>query len=827
MLNKIVFPLILLFAVSVFAADPIGNLDSANENSASGWAYDADAGATAITVHIYLDGEFYQAVTADEPRSDIVGVVPDPNHGFTVTFSGLSDGGHSVVAYALDVGGSVNTRLTGSPRAFYNGDTTSTGDPERDLYRDTWVATDAVGRKLQAHSQVGGVRADKFVGLFYWIWHTGGDGPYDVTEILKDDPEDREWGAEFAPHHWSQSELGYYISSDPYIYHRHAHQLANAGVDVIIFDTTNTPFTWPEHYLKLCEVFLEIRRDGGTTPQIAFLAPFWDPEVVVTSLYDNLYSPGLFPSLWFEWDGKPLIMADPDKINDPDIKNFFTFRKPEPSYFVTTHEADEWGWLEVYPQRPYYNSDGDLEQAVVGVAQNATDTELKPMSLMTGIHGRSWHDGAIDTSPNAVDYGFNFTEQWERALELDPEFIFITGWNEWIAGRFFEWQGVTGDVFPDQFDQEYSRDIEPMVGGHGDNYYYQMTDYIRKFKGMEPRQRAGDQKPITIDGDMSDWDEVEREYRDVKGDTVHRDFRGWTTAINYTNDTGRNDIVTAKTTYDEDNIYFFVETVDSITDYSDEYWMLLFIDADQDAATGYRGYDYLVNSAPTDSTTTNLVDAEANPVGTIQYRVTGNQLELAIPRNLIDQTSDVAFDFHWGDNIKPLAGETEPFNFGVNGDNAPDRRFNYRFTANFPTPCGDCLGGATSCDEACNGVMGGTGHCEWPESVEAGKCCICYDVEIPDDDSVDEDNVDEDNVDEDVVSDIDETVDMEEIVDSDDNTDVDKYEIDEDVETITDSQPVIDKDEVVDQEAVVDVNTASDSDVDQSPESGCGCQIIW
>jgi hypothetical protein len=123
-----------------------------------------------------------------------------------------------------------------------------------------------------------------------------------------------------------------------------------------------------------------------------------------------------------------------------------------------------WSWLEIYPQHRFTNSAGINEQMSVGVAQNAVNGRLGSMSE-PGAQGRSFHNGATDQSPNAVRYGLNATEQWERALREDPEFIFVTGWNEWIAGRFAEFNRVKFPVmFVDQFDQEHSRDIEPMRG---------------------------------------------------------------------------------------------------------------------------------------------------------------------------------------------------------------------------------------------------------------------------------------------------------------------------------------------------------------------------
>ncbi len=37
----------------------------------------------------------------------------------------------------------------------------------------------------------------------------------------------------------------------------------------MIFDTTNVQ-TYPDVYMKLCEVFHQVRREGGRTPRIAF-----------------------------------------------------------------------------------------------------------------------------------------------------------------------------------------------------------------------------------------------------------------------------------------------------------------------------------------------------------------------------------------------------------------------------------------------------------------------------------------------------------------------------------------------------------------------------
>ncbi len=562
--------------------------------------------------------------------------------------------------------------------------------PARDLYSDTWTAVDGLGRELGDQSVYGPVKENRFVGIFYWTWHHHGhSGPYDVTEILRNNPADPNWGPVTAGHHWGRPELGYYYSDDPFVLRKHASMLADAGVDVVIFDTTNSPYTFQNEYMALCRVYREMRQDGEKTPYIAFLAPFNKSQAVVNKVFQNLYQPGLYSELWFRWDGKPLIMADPaDFADNPEISEFFTFRKPVPSYFTGPSGPNQWGWLEVYPQHVFYDDQGNPEQMTVGVAQNAVGDKLSMMSHKSGAMGRSWHDGSRDQRPGAVNWGLNFSEQWDRALQVDPEFIFITGWNEWIAGRFLEWyiydcsDSCHDDaLFVDQYNHEYSRDIEPMKGGHYDSYYYQMVDYIRKYKGVRPLRRPDGPESIVIDGDFADWSQVTPEFRDTVGDTAHRDHPAFGGGFRYRNTTGRNDFVSLKVAYDSEYIYFYARTARKISPCDDDNWMLLFIDSDMDTETGWSGYDYLINSEVADQSTTLLKRYSSNcrwkKITGISYKSSGNELELSVPRFLLGMKSkNPAFDFHWADNIQKLCDITE---FALNGDSAPNRRFNYRF----------------------------------------------------------------------------------------------------------------------------------------------------
>ena len=125
------------------------------------------------------------------------------------------------------------------------------------------------------------------------------------------------------------------------------------------------------------------------------------------------------------------------------IKNFFTFRPGQPDYVNGPSRNDHWGWLENYPQHGYVGSPSTgYEQVTVGVAQNARDASGGHCYAFNapGAYGRSYtQTSGQDSRPDAYLYGLNFSEQWERAYELDPQLVFITGWNEWIAGRHENW----------------------------------------------------------------------------------------------------------------------------------------------------------------------------------------------------------------------------------------------------------------------------------------------------------------------------------------------------------------------------------------------------
>jgi hypothetical protein len=549
---------------------------------------------------------------------------------------------------------------------------------------EAWPATDGLGRKLPDFATVGSVRTNRTVALFYFLWQYqhSKTGPHDITKILAahpeaiNDPNHPAWGPVNDYHHFAEPLFGYYRSTDEWVYRKHAEMLADAGVDVIIFDASNG-FTYKESYMALCRAFDQAQKDGVNVPKIAFLCRFAPNPDEIAEIYNDLYKPSLYTNLWFGWKGKPLIMAYPEGTPD-EIHSFFTFRPPMPTYFDPPSRPDQWGWLQRYPQHAFGVSKRHPEQMTVGVAMNALTNKITALSDPRSM-GRSYHNGQTDLRPDAYQYGLNFQEQWDYALKTDPELVFITGWNEWVAMRMKKFADYEAPVvFVDLFDVEHSRDIEPMKGGYGDNYYYQMVSNVRKFKGMGKPEIAGVPKTIAIDGDFSDWTDVRSEFTDYRGDTLHRDHPGWGDQLHYTNVQGRNDIIISKVSRDAENLYFYVQTAAPLSDPSDPYWMLLFIDTDRSSGTGWEGYDFVLNRTAPGTLEKSSRDWNWKKAAEVDFKISGCEMEIKIPRTALNLPDGrpLTLEFKWVDNLNI---PNDIMDFYTCGDAAPSGRFNYRY----------------------------------------------------------------------------------------------------------------------------------------------------
>ena len=595
--------------------------------------------------------------------------------------------------------------------------------PEDSLIRthevlpDTWVFTDALGRESLTYKDVGPIREDRTVAMFYWTWNISGSSPAgNVQEAIDQYPEAQNdyshpvWKTGVR-YFWDEPIYGYYLSNDQWVLRRQAELLANAGVDTIFTDNTNSIRTYRQQYLALYEAWTAAMNDGVNTPKVSFMLPFNGTNnayIQMRSLFNNIYSKGAYQPLWFYWDGKPMLMAQVWGINrsgdvESNMLDFFTIRKNLPYYLIEDKmEYGAWGWLSMYPQAIYYKNAADeakgkAEQITVGVAQNHNYVTHK-MTAMNGenVAGRSYTSDLSHIDEAGVSlWGYNFAEQFEYALKVDPRVIFITGWNEWNVGREKEWQGVK-NAFPDEFDDEYSRDLEPSRGALKDNYYYQLVNFVRRYKGAHPIPKPGEAKTISLGGGEAQWDNVEPYYAAYIGNTGDRDALGYGN-VNYTDFSGRNDIIGAKVSRDSEYLYFHVECYDNITPYTDNLWMNLLIDCDA-SDSGWNTFNYVVNKTPASEKTVVLERFTGNgydseKIADCEYETDGRFMTVKIRKaDLGIDGDDFTVNFAWTDNVHDVddtGTQTEDgkyvystfsgdiMEFYVSGDVAPGGRFKF------------------------------------------------------------------------------------------------------------------------------------------------------
>ena len=589
----------------------------------------------------------------------------------------------------------------------------------RDVFSDTWVATDDVGRVTPTGSDTATV-TDKKVGIFYFMWHNAseqGQNPlYDHTKAYLEGGAAAVWdlipqGPLGFAHYWAEPYFGYYNSNDEWVIRKHGYMLAEAGVDFIFVDATNG-IIYERNLEALLKVWSEMRAEGYQVPQICFHCGNDDANASssLSFLWNNYYSTGKYQDLWFYWGGKPLIFY-PDSLNktlSTEMQDFFTARQSwaftSDEWYTSRRGRGRWAWADMYPQKPGLSPTGDVEQMIVmcGFWANGSNGTNAGRSY-TKANGIPEYEGNWDFGFALMNttsgLGLAFQEHFDYAMEVNPPLIMITGWNEWWAGR---WGGSAGNAaqgqtiageykvdeknpkyqwyYVDAFNTEYSRDIEPMTGGFNDNYYYQMVQNIRKYKGSRAQETAFEQWAIDIKGDLGQWYIVGPEYRDYQGDTVDRDHYSYVGDFRYVNTSGRNDFVTCKVSSDPDNLYFYAECAADITAPEGTNWMNLFIDADCNGETGWYGYDYLLNRSRADGKVTvekfkGTDTWEFETVGEAEYDLRGNILQIKVARSVMNLGD--TFDFKWADNS---VVDGDVMQFLDQGDAAPNDRFNYRYT---------------------------------------------------------------------------------------------------------------------------------------------------
>ncbi len=312
------------------------------------------------------------------------------------------------------------------------------------------------------------------VSICYSTWFNAilGNGTEPVTsyptvsEILAGR---QEWGGVNNFHYWAKPAEGYYRSSDKAVIRKHMSQLYAAGVDFIILDNTFYGYgdennaVWDLYtgipVTAICDTIMEMRAEGLGTPYVVFWISINGGEPLFRAVYDRFYNVEKWRDCFVYWHDKPFILTYGDVADCPaDLMTVRTMR----GLSGVDESKNDWSFLTINSYGRYAKGpDGQPEQVSVAVAAQETY-----MSAPTA-HGRKG--------------GSYWFKQWYNAFTIRPKIVTLTWWNEWAAQRIEVSPGVFH--FTDNYNQEYSRDIEPMEGGHGDQYYRWLIEYIAAYKG--------------------------------------------------------------------------------------------------------------------------------------------------------------------------------------------------------------------------------------------------------------------------------------------------------------------------------------------------------
>ena len=522
----------------------------------------------------------------------------------------------------------------------------------------------------------------KEVGIFYFAWlgqHPSQQtGIYDITRLHAEHPGDLydTAGTPLSPlhkyHFWSEPLYGYYNSADPWVIARHAELFMAAGIDYIIFDTTNG-YTYPEVVRTVLETLLSFQRQGLSVPKVSFYTHAVSDRTV-HNLYEAFYAGGKYDSLWYRPRGKPMIVGvTRDNKGSADMRPplyplyvrdayraYFDVR--EAQWPTMPADPASFPWMSwSYPQEIH---DGVVS---VSVAQHSTRKIIFSDTLCT--RGRGYDAPTGRNLHDQVRSGRNFQNQWNTALSRPDSIrnVFITGWNEWATIKYV-FDGEVG--FVDTFSEEFSRDIEMMKGGYEDRFYRQMARNIRDFKGEVPALLSGTR--------------IGRElvFRDPEGDALVRDFVDFARTGRYVDSSARNDIVRVAGSRTRSRLRFRITTAKDVTAWEagDSTWMNVLVRTG-DAEGRPFPFDFVIGRHPGRGRRTSVERITADglrPVGTARYAVRGREMTVTVPAALLGlQGPRTRFSFKVSDHL------TRPFDrmdYYISGDSAPIGALDFEVT---------------------------------------------------------------------------------------------------------------------------------------------------
>lgn len=554
------------------------------------------------------------------------------------------------------------------------------------------VGTDDYGRKIVTVD--GKNDEDAYVGMFFFLslgQHSNHRGEYDISKITQDgtDLEAFQGNTRESPlgaaHFWGEPVFGYYNSSDEWVIRKQIEMLTLAGIDFIVLDTSNA-VTYKSVTDVLFPVMLEYYNKGWNVPKVMYYIANNDGKNTVypntlREVYNYFYATETYRDLWFCPNGKPMITRH-ELANDTFLStfdggkylNFFDFRTrqwPISDY----NKPDGAAWIEFeYPQ-PLHT-----DWLSISVAQHYSVR----FSDTIGTHGRGWNEATGKNDHDNYGKGLNYETQWQTAYNYQAagekvRFAFITGWNEWVAEKMYDSSTITYFTV-DQFNEEYSRDIEPCVNDKvADNFYMQTIRNLRTFNYSDAKHYVYPKLTIDTSKDDSQWNSV-RAFVDFTDDCKDRNARGMVGSRLYTDTSGRNDIETVKVARDDTYMYFRVTTAENVTSYQsgDDKWMNILINTDN-ARNKWKGYNYVINRS-VDGNKTAIMKADGK--GSLTKKADGEVYVYGKTMIVKVKLSDLGLsstNYHIEFKVADNVADYDHVELYRSGDAAPIGRLNYSY----------------------------------------------------------------------------------------------------------------------------------------------------
>lgn len=583
------------------------------------------------------------------------------------------------------------------------------------------TATDDFGRMVTLSGAEDG---EKYVGMFFFLWHGsvgqpsakiqdisndyGGDyetfkaaverGDIQAGGGKTDEPEPKDIPNDTV--FWGKPIWDYYSQDDEWVVRKQIEMLTMAGVDFLFFDVTNFYFDvnmnkWGGLYEGAANVVLKViaeyRKAGWDAPQAMFYTNTNDLDAVKT-IYNTFYKNGRYGDAFFAPHGKPMIVMTAasraelakgaEGSLEKTVSDYFEFKNSVwPNSGEKTPDQNSFSWMEKYSDfGSYVVNRGGLVN--ISVAQH---TNTWRFSDTDKNFGRGYDYETQRNVTENVRKGTNYQFLWDSVLKSEEKIdtVAITGWNEWIGGAFDHQGGVKVDPFTvDTFNEEYSRDLEPCYNGYGDNFYLQTAKNIRDFKYASQYKGVSDPVAgieISDLRDQSVWDEMPMHYLDFEGECIERKHRGWLATSILRDTSNRNDIVRVIVTHDDENLYFRIETKESITAYEkgDTGWMNVLLSGGE--GENLLGYRYVVNRT-LDGNSSGVFERTADgwrEIGKAEVYYQSYVMHISVPRSLFGLEGDAPqFTFKVCDNIKDPEDVLSYYN---SGDAAPIGRWGYAY----------------------------------------------------------------------------------------------------------------------------------------------------